>query len=52
MIVTGSFDGTLKTWDLEGSKLLHTFKGHMAAVSGLQARPPAPPASLVPLAPL
>lgn len=36
--MTGSFDGTLKTWDLEGSKLVHTFKGHLAAVSCLQAR--------------
>lgn len=37
MIVTGSFDGSLRSWDLEGSKLVHTFKGHTSAVSCLQA---------------
>jgi len=33
--VSASADKTLKVWDLDSGRLLHTLKGHLRAVNGV-----------------
>ncbi len=35
MFATGSWDGTIRIWDIEKTKLAHVIKGHKAPVRGL-----------------
>jgi len=34
-IISGSDDSTLKVWDIETGKLLHTLKGHSSSVTAV-----------------
>ncbi|EKX44042.1 hypothetical protein GUITHDRAFT_110145 [Guillardia theta CCMP2712] len=39
MIASGSWDQSLKLWDLESGKLVYTFMGHLASVNSLAFSP-------------